>query len=197
MSVIVKSAGGGSAKPELFTYVLQTESGDEGLLQYVGVEEVTLTAVAEDIKIGKVAINEEGVVTGTHVCPTVKELTADADATANDILNGKTAYVNGEKITGTAVGKQLVVKQSTELGTPNTDFITNVDKVFIVGTHRSYGNPNIYTLLEGETVTCLSYYNSSNSYTCTATMTNGIVTASGGFNNNGLPHFLYIFNEVT
>ena len=118
MSVIVKSAGGGSAKPELFTYVLQTASGDEGLLQYKGVEEVTLTAVAEDIKIGKVAINEEGVVTGTHVCPTVKELTADADATAGDIRANKTAYVNGVKVTGTLVsGEYSVFETIYQIGT--------------------------------------------------------------------------------
>ena len=37
------------------------------------------------------------------------ELTADADATAADIINGKKAYVDGELVTGTAnAGKQMV-----------------------------------------------------------------------------------------
>ncbi len=44
---------------------------------------------AENIKVGVTILG----VTGTF--------TADADATAADIANGKTAYVNGVKITGT------------------------------------------------------------------------------------------------
>lgn len=46
---------------------------------------------AENIKAGVTILG----VTGTF--------TADADATAADIADGKTAYVNGVKITGTAV----------------------------------------------------------------------------------------------
>lgn len=45
--------------------------------------------VAENLKVGVTAFNVEG------------SFTSDADAKANEILAGKTAYVNGEKIEGT------------------------------------------------------------------------------------------------
>ena len=45
--------------------------------------------------------------------------TSDADATAADIANGKTAYVNGSLITGSATAPVLTTKSITQNGTYN------------------------------------------------------------------------------
>ena len=68
-------------------------------------------ATAADVASGKRFTSEEGLkVTGSHVCPTVADLTADADATAGDIVSGKTAYVDGVKVVGTGVFPTRTVK---------------------------------------------------------------------------------------
>ena len=58
-------------------------------------------ADADDVVAGKTFTSKAGfLVKGTHVCEGGID-TSDADAEAGDILAGKSAYVNGEKITGT------------------------------------------------------------------------------------------------
>lgn len=59
-------------------------------------------ATAEDVVEGKTFTSENGLkVTGTHKCPETTGIdTSDATATAEDMAEGTTAYVNGQKVTG-------------------------------------------------------------------------------------------------
>lgn len=86
----------------------------KGSLFYVEMSSLNCgDATASDVIAGKTFTSKAGVkVTGTHECSGAD--TADATATASDIASGKTAYVQGEKITGTAVfGATVLTATST------------------------------------------------------------------------------------
>ena len=81
----------------------QTITFDTG---YNGLSQVTVNAVTSSIDTNIQAENIKKDIEILGVTGTLEEGidTSDATATASDISQGKTAYVNGEKITGTATG---------------------------------------------------------------------------------------------
>lgn len=85
-------------------------------------------ATAADVIEGKTFTSAAGLkVTGTHVCSSGLD-TSDATATANDIAKDKTAYVNGEKVTGTV----------TEVASSSRSILTTSDMVLETVNSKKY-----------------------------------------------------------
>ena len=78
-------------------------------------------------------VNAGNIKTGSSILGVSGTFTADADATASDILSGKTAYVNGTKITGTGSGGSAITQYLTFTATSANS------SVKIAQTGTSYG----------------------------------------------------------
>ncbi len=99
-------------------------------------QEAVGTATVGDVVVGKTFSNstKTGLV-GTLVVPTLEDLTSDATATAAEIADKKTAYVNGEKLVGTKLHNRQYAFSTVTIGTA----LSAEDSAYLVsgaaGTH--------------------------------------------------------------
>ena len=103
-------------------------------------------ATAADVASGKTFTSTAGLkVTGTRVYLD----TSNATATAGDIAHGKTAYVNGEKITGSIAS---LVNARGEAGVIKSSDGSNGIKITYTGKNRRYIDNGAYLFVNGSDI---------------------------------------------
>ena len=120
-------------------------------------------ATAADVAAGKTFTSAAGLkVTGTHECAAGLD-TSDATATAGDILSGKTAYVNGSKVTGSIPTKSA------------SDITANGQTVTVpAGYYASSANKSVETATQATPAISVD---TSGKITATSEQSAGYVTA--------------------
>lgn len=100
------------------------------------------------------AITNEGVATAqtdtaetmaNHIGKILKERTKDATATTNDILVGKTAWVNGNKLTGVNKGYEVGYEEGYQAGQAGAS-----KEIIYLGAEKSYDIKTLYPEIYSE-----------------------------------------------
>jgi hypothetical protein len=171
-----------------------------------GIDTSDATATADEIFAGETAYTATGKVTGTFTIEDelaaqddlISQITtliaqkanppspdtSDATATANDSLSGKTAYVNGSKITGTIPSKVATTY------TPSTSDQTIASGTYLTGTQTIKGDAN---LVAGNIKSGVSIFGVAGSYEGSGGSggSSGATTVSITVNNHSINEVYY------